>query len=593
MSVGSTANTYFNPVSRAGIAMNRVDSIAGSTPLPDAPHYDPNAQNFQYGLGRSDSYASQQSRSYDDQQARLQALAGDAYNRQAPTQAMPQSIQFQQSDGQGYLNGAGADARRQQLAALGGLTQSNQALGQFAQRGSQASRGVIQQAADLGARQQMGMARAQPGGGGAALRGAAFNAAGIMNNAGNTAAIASQQDRAQSLAALQGVQSGQGALAGYAGQLRGADIGLAQTQAGQANYDAGASNAFSQGQQQLQFNVGQNNLNANLQSRQQSDAFALGALDQSRQYEGLRNDVASGNAQAGYNLESARAQGAGLGVQTYNTGIENSNRRQDRNTGMVAAALGAISDVRAKKDIKPADGIGGFFHRLGAGYLGTSAAPARKSTGPTDAVSSPSGDGAPSSDGYVGEKGPHGYSQEQAKKLYYGQLHNEGSIGAQFANAHDTNARQDVDFNQDEFRTPGTAGRIGLGSAGDARQARLSQLAALGGGAPDLRPAQGYEYAYKDPEAHGQGRYVGPMAQDLEHLPGVVEQDSNGTKSINAPRLTLANTAAVSEQQRRIDRLEQLAALGGGSPPPDYGQFPAPELRPPNYAALDQASGWR
>jgi hypothetical protein len=96
----------------------------------------------------------------------------------------------------------------------------------------------------------------------------------------------------------------------------------------------------------------------------------------------------------------------------------------------------------------------------------------------------------------------------------------------------------------------------------------MSELAALG--SPDFRNAQGYEYAYKDPERHGEGRYVGPMAQDLEQLPGVVEQDGDGTKTINAPRLTLANTAALSEQQRRdeedrkrLERLEQMTALGG------------------------------
>jgi hypothetical protein len=83
----------------------------------------------------------------------------------------------------------------------------------------------------------------------------------------------------------------------------------------------------------------------------------------------------------------------------------------------------------------------------------------------------------------------------------------------------------------------------------------------------DLRGAPSYQYEYKDPQRHGEGTYVGPMAQDLEHLPGVVEQAPDGTKTVNTPRLTLAQTGAISEQQRRLDRLERMAALGGGRAP--------------------------
>ncbi len=562
----SIANEYLNPLTHLGKTKTAADNFAGVGPTPDAPQYNPNHQNFQYGLGPSDSYANQQSWKYDQQQAQLQALAGDAYNRQAPTQAMPQDIQFQQSGGQGYLNGAGNQARLQQLQALGGLGQTNQSLGAFAQGGSQATQGAIQQAADLGARQQFGFARAQPGGGGSALRNAAFGAAGIMNNAGNTAAIASQQDRAQSLAALQAQQGGQGALAGYTGQLRGQDIGLAQTQAGQANYDAGAQNQFNQGQQQLQFNVGQNNLNANLSSRQQADAMTLGALGQAQQYEDYRNQNAAGQAQAGYNYESARAQGAGLGVQNYQTGVQQQNETRDRQMKMAGTALSLFSDVRVKKDIKPAE--------VASAYTGK-------------------------------------YTPQNAKALYEQQTSSREGLRSQLNEARDHNALYSGGggFDRDYSEFGGLPSRVGYGQAGDARQERMRQLTALGGGnqaqafadrdpegfdnwadsrgwdrAPDLRPAQGYEYAYKDPDAHGQGRYVGPMAQDLEHLPGVVEQDQSGAKTINAPRLTLANTAAVSDQQRRLDELERrqrLMSLGFTAPPaaPDYASLDAAYAR--------------
>ncbi len=79
----------------------------------------------------------------------------------------------------------------------------------------------------------------------------------------------------------------------------------------------------------------------------------------------------------------------------------------------------------------------------------------------------------------------------------------------------------------------------------------------------DLRPAQGYQYDYKDPGAPGAapGRQLGPMAQDLEKTPAgasTVTTGPDGKKAIDTGRLSLVNTSAISEQQKRIDQLEQL-----------------------------------
>lgn len=77
----------------------------------------------------------------------------------------------------------------------------------------------------------------------------------------------------------------------------------------------------------------------------------------------------------------------------------------------------------------------------------------------------------------------------------------------------------------------------------------------------DLRPATGYSYEYKDPAAHGAGRFYGPMAQDLEKTPAgasVVKKAPDGTKMVDTSRLSLVNTAAISDLQK------QIAALGGG-----------------------------
>lgn len=81
----------------------------------------------------------------------------------------------------------------------------------------------------------------------------------------------------------------------------------------------------------------------------------------------------------------------------------------------------------------------------------------------------------------------------------------------------------------------------------------------------DLRPAAGYSYEYKDPDRFGQGRFYGPIAQDLEKTPAgasTVKKAPDGTKMVDTSRLSLVNTSAISEQQKRMDALEkQLAAL--------------------------------
>jgi hypothetical protein len=235
--------------------------------------------------------------------------------------------------------------------------------------------------------------------------------------------------------------------------------------------------------------------------------------------------------------------------------------------GSSAAGYAAVaSDIRAKKDIKPVSvlaALGGGDHSK----TGMNFAQRAREFGPE--LSSALGFGrSRAHDANARSTGP-GFD-----------------VQSQINDAHDANARSaGPDTSLAEFG--GLPSRVGLGAAGDARQARLDAL--LGSDAnsryhaataeqhpstwgtgdviPDMRPAQGYEYSYKDPEADGAGRYVGPMAQDLEHLPGVVEQGPDGKKAINAPRLTLANTAAVSELQNKMDRVLQLQALGAGNAP--------------------------
>lgn len=74
----------------------------------------------------------------------------------------------------------------------------------------------------------------------------------------------------------------------------------------------------------------------------------------------------------------------------------------------------------------------------------------------------------------------------------------------------------------------------------------------------DLRPAEAFSYEYRDPARHGEGQFVGPMAQDLEHLPGVVQQQADGTKAVDTGRVAMVTASAVGEQQKEIDRLKVL-----------------------------------
>ncbi len=81
----------------------------------------------------------------------------------------------------------------------------------------------------------------------------------------------------------------------------------------------------------------------------------------------------------------------------------------------------------------------------------------------------------------------------------------------------------------------------------------------------DLRPARGYSYEYKDPEKNGRGRFYGPMAQDLLKTPAgrsAVVRQPDGSLGVDTGRLSLTNTSAIGEQQRRQDYVdERVSAL--------------------------------
>jgi hypothetical protein len=90
----------------------------------------------------------------------------------------------------------------------------------------------------------------------------------------------------------------------------------------------------------------------------------------------------------------------------------------------------------------------------------------------------------------------------------------------------------------------------------------------------DLRPAQGYEYEYIDPARHGQGRYSGPMAQDLlksRGVDGAVVRQADGKLGVNTDRLSLSTASGLGQEQRRVDDLEarfaELESMLAGKKP--------------------------
>lgn len=107
----------------------------------------------------------------------------------------------------------------------------------------------------------------------------------------------------------------------------------------------------------------------------------------------------------------------------------------------------------------------------------------------------------------------------------------------------------------------------------------------------DLRAAKGYAYDYKNPDAKGAapGRHVGPMAQDLEHTvaKNAVITGPDGMKKVDTGRLALVNTAALAEEQKRLDRLEAIAKLRQPEPLP--APMARPQFAPMDMSALDAA----
>lgn len=706
---GAAAGAALGPWGAAGGAV--IGGALGYFGADDseAPKYTPDRRNFEFGLGPSDGYAAEQAGVYNDRADATYGAAFDAQGRAAPQQVMPTRRDFIGSQGQNYLENAGAEARAQQIAALGGIQQANSRLSRFADRpeGPSAAQAMLRQSTGEAIAQQSAFARSQPGGGGAALRNAAFNSAGLQANANAQASQLRANEaaayRAQQLQALGAVQQGAGMQAGYTGQLRAGDTTLAQSQAGQANYNAQQQNAYNQYQQGMEFQLGANNVNSQLQQGAQNNAYTLGLLSGSQNYGQMSDSLANQQSQMGVAYEQAKAAGAGIGSNNFNAAQDRGLQETGMMLGAVSGGAGAIgqmngggqaaggynptSDIRAKKNIRPASvaaalggktpaqawgdydraratmGPGGYMtpeqqladvqdfrarqdfsrdtgefgqprtrsaqelgmRRPNLETMRALAGPPREET-PLSADEeeafqywarrnnvSDANDPRANYDyrGFWKETAgqPVRYGVDHFPDTYKQHGHPTFSVESQYSRGPDDGGRWDgdryIDLNhapsqvvQDAMKTFGReeptpddvqqVGQIlrkkyGADTAAEFEgytNALIQRKHDTRPAPTDFRPAAPAAYEYKDPERHGHGTFVSPMADDMEHLPGVVERGPDGMKTVNAPRLTLSLAGAMSEQQRqqdadraRLARLEQMAALGGQASPYGAGGF--------------------
>jgi hypothetical protein len=83
------------------------------------------------------------------------------------------------------------------------------------------------------------------------------------------------------------------------------------------------------------------------------------------------------------------------------------------------------------------------------------------------------------------------------------------------------------------------------------------------------------------------------MAQDLKNTAAqntVLTDPQTGMMSVDTGRLALVNTAALAEQQKRMDRMEAIAKIRPEpAPEPLPAPLPAQKFAPMDTSALDAA----
>lgn len=309
----------------------------------------------------------------------------------------------------------------------------------------------------------------------------------------------------------------------------------------------------------------------------QLDANAMGMANQGV-LSGFQQRSALTQAQQQAQADQAKTQmAADVGVDLQNAQFANYRDPPKDNSGAVAGAiasgLGAaatmISDIRAKKDVKPISG--GDFASL---------ASKMRAGGGRDLSSDPMGK--------MGERALTGVGPA-AQALASGIAYDANAYNSQPVlippmlkplELSDANSKEEIrrlTRERDEWMTAamGNAGEdIGRKVQRDnpamaedmARMQRTGrepvsdQAASLA----SLAQTPGYSYRYKEGEGEDPNRrHVGPMAQDLERTPvgeSVIQTMPDGRKAIDTGRLSLVNSTATGELARRLANLENAVA---------------------------------
>lgn len=596
LAASSQRNANFQGAQAAGAA---ADQSAASQGAANDSYYQ--------GIKAQGRQAPQLTSSAADQQRQLAALGGmqssadklqqmgtnglqtgvaQAQLQQGQDAAMAQSLAMA---GSGRSLGSGAGAMRQ---ALDKNAQLN------AQTNQQAAVANLQEQQQNQQFQLGALGQAQQGYG--AVAGQANNVRAANDQLNNTNAQL-QQSQANINNQTQGVynsaagQQANNAL-GYSQLGNQTQLGYDQLGAQQAqNYQSlGANQGLAYNQLGQQQNLGFNQLGAQQNANYAAQGLAYDQMGQKSDEDQLNANMAYENLKAGNSI----------------AGMNASNQSTANNMGMITGLAGAAatmygSDRDAKQDIKPANKAFKFGPLGKAMGLGSDDAQQPQLYGRvTSNLSSDPAVRAQQQAAFGAGKAQR-EQQDQLRlrrelaALQDGSDHQFDSglepVRTGFAPANDVTVGP-----HDRFAAPGNDNGYtmsdvhskreiaGLRSELDRTYAALrqpnygaldeAQLAQGGSiqGAPyspptarfpdtDLRPATGYSYEYKDPDRFGQGRFYGPMAQDLEKTPAgasTVKKAPDGTKMVDTSRLSLVNTSAISEQQRKLDELQkQVAAL--------------------------------
>lgn len=490
------------------------------------PQYQADRKNYDYG-GNMSATGQQRIDAYGAQGQNLRDQANDAqygkikdFNQQA--YANNAAIQANYAASGQNIN----QARGQQEQALGRMQSGNDALAAYAQQGPgpSAAQAQLQAGANQSFAQQMAAARSGGGAGGSAnaLRGAAFQQAGIMGQENAQAAELRANENtafhAQQLQALGAAQQGYGAEAGATQGLRSGDLSAGQLQA-QTQLQSG----------QLQAGTALGTSGQNVTREGQQNQYSLGLGQMAGQQDQFAQNVYGQQLQANV-ADEARAQGGYDAATGLNTSQQNANTAGQY--GMASAGLGAAaqmysSDTRAKKDIAHAEGV-------------------------SDALAALGGSARAQRDYETYQDQPDPTARLGVRS---------GSAGSPFAN-YDRERGAAVGR---QFTSRDAAAAYGVPTA---RFADVSP-------ANDVRSVPALAYNYRDPNAPGAapGPQVGTSAQALEANPATAHlvRDTPNGKVVDGGRAGLLALPAIGEQQRQQDETnqrmseleQQLAALGG------------------------------